>query len=313
MKIFIIFAIFIFPIFYLFPQDIVISDTNPPNEIKGSLYFPLSVGSKWTWTISDNNSKSTLSWEIVSYKIISEKNNNLKNIPAFEIISKEMNNKWYFFEYDGFICSLESGGKEYILTRIFPINPQLEDTWSENNDNYKISEIKDNYVKAEYENEADSRFGYVVFNKNVGLFEIYQNSKKGNTKNVLKFSLTDYFINNDFTSKIQPENLKKQDKINLQVNPKKNTQTSKSLKVIDNFILTSLKTNKSYIQVASYNFLENAQSDLYSIKNCGYDVFIFKDKDGYYKILIETSENEKIILSKVKKDFKDAFIKQRKK
>lgn len=313
-------------------SDPIIKRLQPTKEIKGSAYFPLFVGEKWFWEISVNENRSTMSWEIISYNIINDPSNDLKNVYGYEATGGSDIGNWYFIEYDGFICSYQLLDKNYTIVRLFPINPQIEDIWSIAGDNYSITLIDKEKVKIEYENEEEKRFGYQIFMKNVGFSELFESSKKNEGKNILKYKLTDYIDNSKVDLTKYEENKKtdlsnekkseekeivikekKEDKITIE---KKEDNTTKVIvsNTLDNINITKLLSDRSYIQISSFNSSKNALNYSESLRLSGFSPKILEDFDGYYKVVLDTTSDEKEFLELIRNKIeKKAFIKQRKK
>ncbi|HPO50085.1 MAG TPA: SPOR domain-containing protein [Spirochaetota bacterium] len=314
-KIIILIAALIITNIFSYAGNPIIKKVPPTKDIKGGDYFPLFMGEKWTWEISVNEVKSTMSWEIISYSLINDLSNDLKNVYGFEATAGSELPNWFFIEYDGFICSYGQSDSAYLITRLFPANPQLGDKWSVSGDNYSVTEINEQRVKVEYENEEEGRFGYQVFKKGVGFDELFESSKKGDGKNILKYKLLNHIdISKVDFSKYAFEE-KKEDTRSLE-NTEKKDNKEEEVKIDKNtdYNISSLSKELSYIQIASFNSSTNANNYSLKIVALGYSPKIFKDKDGYYKVLVDATSDEKVFLEKIKKDVeKNAFIKQRKK
>ncbi|HOV13552.1 MAG TPA: SPOR domain-containing protein [Spirochaetota bacterium] len=297
-KFFYLLIILFFVYLPLFSQTSAsIKKVSPIKNISGSIYFPLFVGQKWVWEISVNEKKNKMSWEIISYNIINDVSNDLKDIYGYEVTAGDEIGNWYFIEYDGFICSYNlKEDANYQITRLFPINPQVGEVWNFLQDNYSISEIDEDKVKVQYENEEEGRFGFQVFKKNIGLSEMFESSKKNDGNNILKYTLLEYNkISDVIFSKYEVSDEKK--------------STVKN----EDFIIQELSKESLYVQVSSFNSSKNALAYSNNLKSKGFNPKIFQDKDGYYKILLDSTSDEKTFIEKVRKDVeKSAFIKQRK-
>jgi hypothetical protein len=331
--------IFIITLFVLLTSNLIFAELtivkkDSPIDPKGSKYFPLFVGEKWVYTVSQFDTSSDISWEIISYNEISDISKNMSNLPAYEVFSKETSEKWYFIEYDGFICSLELTNDGYSISRIFPINPQLEDKWLSGKDNYTVTEIKEMYARTDFQNEELKQSGYQIYSKDTGLQEIYQKTANVTDNSIMSFKLKNYVafeeakqlltaknvepVINENPAEISSENNKSIFE-NKNINLKSNTIVENENPAVinqktKNYSLSYLDLYKSYIQVSSFKYIQNANNYLFSLRNAGYDAYIYQDIDNLFKILIEFSENEQESLIKIKKEIdKKAFVKQRKK
>ena len=289
--------------------SIEIKKVNPPSEIKGSIYLPLFIGAKWDWEISMNERKSNLQWEIISYNILTDLSNDLKNVWAFEADSPQIG-KFYFIEYDGFICSYDNTNDITTIKRILPLNPQEEDKWMIDSTIYTITTKNDERVKIEYENEEQTKFGYQFFRKNIGFAEMFESSKADNGKNIVKFNLKK-FTSFDQIPKIDIQEQNKT--ISLESSIKLSSDSEANLK--PKYFLETFENDKIYIQVASFSVLANANQFVEKLVNNGYSAYIFTYSEKLYKVLILvdiSTINEKDALQKIKNEVsKGAFIYRR--
>jgi len=302
-------------------NSLTIVKKDPPSQPKGSQYFPLFVGEKWVYSVSQFDATFDLTWEIISYNEITDTDKNIVKIPSFEVTSKETTEKWYFVEYDGFICSLEISDKDYKITRVFPLNPQLEDKWISNKENYMITDIQESFARADFENETLNQYGYQNYSKNIGMKELFQSTKGVKDNSGMSFKLKEYVSFEDVKDKLVTEN-----KSDSNFTEKKEYTEEKFIEkekpdykyaetkndAEDSFI-KCLNYDKSYVQVGAFKSLKNAQTILIQIKRSGYKAYIFHENNEFYKIVLEVTGNDKKFLTKVKKEIdKKAFIKQSK-
>ncbi len=164
-------AFFMFNLFFLNAQSsLLATEVAAPSGLKGSDFFPLFVNAKWTWSVKGIEGVDKVTWEIPGAFILNDSSKNLSNVLAFKIVCRELNEEWYAFEHDGYICFLKNGDNEQI-EKILPVNPKLEDQWTNGDYNFNVSVIEDNMVKVEYINNDASKYGYFMFVKNIGPYE----------------------------------------------------------------------------------------------------------------------------------------------
>jgi len=285
-------------------EDISIQKSELKTEVKGGNYFPLFVGQKWIWEVSINEVKDRVKWEIISFNLISDKKISLDKIYGYEVASEESTDHWYLIEYNGYICTYNPNEDiDSRITKLLPLNPKIGDMWTTLNDNYNITEMDKDKVKIQYENEEEGRFGYQIFKSGVGLYEMFEASKKNDNNSILKYNLLEYTD----ISKINST-----DSESKKIDDSKNVKNKTTYKNIEDIKIIKLLPEKLYVQVSSFNSSKNAQNYANNLLLSGYNPKIFQDKDGYFKILLDTTSDEKEFINKIRKDIeKDAFIKQR--
>ncbi len=90
-----------------------------------------------------------------------------------------------------------------------------------------------------------------------------------------------------------------------------NTVKPQNGNISDDDLIKTLEPGVKYIQLGAFNMMVNASVILNKAKSAGYDAKVFKDTDGYYKVMVIPEKgNEKETLNKMKNSFnKDAYIK----
>lgn len=328
--------------------DLKIVDAPKPDKIYGCEYFPLFVGAKWKWEAKGYGSILEINWEIVSAHKIDMPSKNLTNVLAFKIISKELFDQWYIFEYDGYVCFFNEFTET--LERKLPLSPKLEDRWENANEKYYVAEIKDDLIKVEFADKNGTRYGYEMYKKWIGPYKKFENISTDKEKRDYLITLIE---SNTFDKKVFAE--KTQDKIEENSTPKeteltkkqpekeetlKETKSDEIVKIQqlpaekesknitaselnkiekkDEFVgfkdsdkINELKKDTLYVQVGAFNIAYYAFETLNKCKELGYETKVYKDIDGLYKVLIIIKNMNEIdkIRSKINKD---AFIKKAK-
>ena len=134
MKKIIIIMFLFFTLSFVFGDDFIISETNAPDSLKGNSYFPLFIGAKWSWAVKGLKNIKSINWEITSAYLINNKSLNINNLLAFKIVASEINEEWYVFENEGYLCYLKEIDGANKIEKIFPVDPHLEDEWMNDND-----------------------------------------------------------------------------------------------------------------------------------------------------------------------------------
>lgn len=308
---------------------ITVKDIDSPKDLKGSNYYPLFVGAKWSYDVTGNADLTKDTREIVSVHSITDSSSDIKDLTAFKIKEAESNNEWYAFEYNGYICYYKTE-----IEKILPINPTLQDKWTSNSINCRISESESNMVKVEYMDEKNSKYGYQIFALNVGPKEIYE--YKSNDKKELNMKLTanvafneqknlnstDKTIIAKTENKEIVENKKTEDtkeiiKENKEAEIKKEEKKAESTIEYDdndltkNDYITTLVKNKTYIQIGAFKVNFYAKQALLKAREAGYNAKIYQDKNGLNKVIIEIPKDANKVLKEIRvKIIKDAFIKK---
>ena len=302
-------------------QDIIIRDIDSPDGLNGSQYFPLFVGAKWIWDVKGMGNITKINWELVSAHKITDTKNNLGDLTAFklkisfDIEEKEMTDEFYVFEYQAFICFYRKVGNDYKIEKVIPVNPLIDNKWVANNTEYKVVERKDNTVKIESVNEEIDKYGYQIFIKDIGPYEIFEYYSSGEKKEDVMMTLVDSVAYEDLYEKPQQkiaEEIPQEDKELYKENntPQENKKEEKPHIVLnENDYIQKLSNDKKYLQIGAFNIVYYAEELVRNAKYNGFEAKIYRDIDGFYKVLIEVnSEND---INNVKnKITKDAFIKK---
>ncbi len=305
-----------------YPQDVSLIKIDSCS-VKGSSYFPLFVGAKWTWTLEMFGTKNTFSWEIIECYEITDSKNNLEKVIGFKTVCKEIDSEWFFIEYDGFICFYEKVDNIYEIQKIMPINPKIGDKWSENSRLNMVSTITDEFIKIDTETEDKNTIGYKIFRKDMGLYDLYEVEKKGSETVYTKWTLNEY---KNISNESEKENiLVKKDEndsnstttttIIKEKEIESNTTFYNNEEEINNsdYFIKSLKSDKSYIQIGSFTTINNAIKIVNKSKKYNYNTFIYLDKDNLYKVLIEIDRDEEKNIQFIKNNIEaGAFFKKRK-
>ncbi len=235
MKKILIFLFIFINLINLYPADLKITDIVKPDKLYGSAYFPLFVGAKWKWQAEGFGNVTEINWEIVSAHKIDSASKNFKDLTAFRMVSKEFFEEWYVFEFDGYICFFNEFTGEFVERKI-PVNPKLEDQWSNDKTKYNVAEIKDDTIKIEYIDPENNRYGYEIYKKNTGPFKKFENISKNNEK---KDFLMTVIENNSFSDTAKKDSValnKKEDFIEEEIktidDKKINTETKQPETVI---------------------------------------------------------------------------------
>ncbi|HOJ64522.1 MAG TPA: hypothetical protein PLE45_08885 [Spirochaetota bacterium] len=323
--------IFLNILFLVAGEDVTLTKIEA-TSVKGNAYFPLFVGAKWTWSLEMFGSKNLFSWEIIEAYEITDLKNNLDRVIGFKTICKEIESEWFFIEKDGYISFYEKGDNGYDIQKIIPLNPKIGDRWNENFRINTISTITDEFIKIDTETEDKKTIGYKIFRKDIGLFDLYEIEKKDNDTIYTKWTLNEYKKYNENEKKDIVINENKQDTTtdNTIVTENKISEDkdiienideyeSKESKKIDyssdysKYFIKELNKNKSYIQIGSFSIIDNAIKILENATSYNYNIFIYFDKDGYYKVLIEIEKEEDKNIQFIRKNIEEkAFFKQRK-
>jgi hypothetical protein len=226
-------------------STLLTTEVAAPSDLKGSIFFPLFTGAKWTWSVKGIEGVDTVTWTIDKAYILSDKTNNLTNILGFKVVCKELSEEWYAFEYDGYICFIKNEDNPAV-ERILPLNPKLEDQWTNADFSFNIAAVEDNMVKVEFINDDASKYGYYMFVKDIGPYEKFDYEISADVNKDIKMTVTD---NVDYKT-LKYENLasnttNKEESVNTQNN--KNTQPDDANKnqTIDNTDKSSSSSSSS--------------------------------------------------------------------
>ena len=298
-KIVFLFVIFNFCL-YLFPQEPVITDLTSDSKLYGTAFFPIFVGEKWNWEMILGGKTTNILWNIVSMHTINDPSNNLTNVIGFKTLIRfysegkevsELNDEFYLIINDNFISNYKKIENGYEIEKMLPAKPKINDSWTFENTTYKITEISGNSIKVESQNQKEGKTGYQLFVINTGPFEIYENDsiKKEEIFLTLLESSSFQQLNNETEAENIP-NTKDQE---ISVSPKTSDNTlpqnSKKERIFSDYI-TSLAKDKKYIQLGAFNITYNAENFALKVKSSGFTSKIFQDKDGFYKVLVETND-----------------------
>jgi len=291
-------------------------------------------------------------WEIVSAYIINNSKINVVNVLGFLIAVKDNKNKiidqFYVFEYDGYICYLkEKNGR---IERIVPINPTLEDQWMNGDDIYNVAELEENMLKIEFINGDASKYGYMKFVKDEGPYQIFEYETTGDLNKDIDMKVIENIAYSDI-NKESKEEIVKIDEKEKEIKEEEKIEEDKDVikdedkvtekeedkivveekeddtvieeekdevvineedKIIEEDYIDKLSKNKKYIQIGAFNIISYAKILLIKAKDNGYTAKLLHDTDGYYKVLVEFTGNEKDVITKIRKTIApDAFVKQR--
>lgn len=172
-----------------YSSDLKITDIEASSKVYGTEYFPLFVGAKWRYEAKGYGTITEINWQIVSAHKIEMPSKNLNIQVAFKLISKELFDQWYLFEYDGFICFFNEFTEQ--LERKLPILPKLENQWENDTIKYTVVEVKEDIVKIEYVDKNGTKYGYDMYKKGVGPFKKFENITNKDEKRDFLISLID--------------------------------------------------------------------------------------------------------------------------
>ena len=312
MKKIIIFFIFLLLFTSLFSEpNAEIKDLKPLDQIKGTLFFPLFVGAKWEWHVKGMGNFSKVVWEIISAHIINDTINNVNNSIAFKLKAtfifdeKEMTDEWYILEHEGYICFYKKSRNDFYIEKIMPINPSINDSWMNASNKFEISEITNSKIKIELKNEELGRFGYQVFSRDIGPYEIYEYLIIDDNKQQMLMSLINNVSYKDISSIKNKEfaalKEKKIEETTIEEDTLVNTpEKDDDFDITEDDFISSLSKDKKYFQVGSFRMDSYAKELTLKAKKAGLVPKIFLDKDEQYKVLIEFSKEKSIIEKEIK-------------
>jgi len=228
----------------LYSSDLKITDIEKPAKLYGSDYFPLFVGAKWKWQAEGFGNVKEINWEIVSSHKIESVSKNFKDITAFRMVSKEFFDEWYVFEFDGYICFFNEFTNETIERKI-PVNPKLENQWSNDKTKYNVAEIKDDTVKIEYIDPENNRYGYEIYKKNTGPFKKFENISKNNEKKDFYMTVIENNSFSDTGTKDSAAKNKKTDFIEEEIKTLNDKKTDAETKQPETVIVKEEETKKA--------------------------------------------------------------------
>jgi hypothetical protein len=285
---------------FLYSQEPVITDLMSDSKLYGTVFFPIFVGEKWNWEMSLNGKTTNMFWNIVSMHTINDPSNNLKNVIGFKTLIRfnsdgkdisELNDEFYLIINDNFISNYKKIDKGYEIEKMLPINPKINDTWIFENSTYKITEISGNSIKVESQNQKEGKTGYQLFVKDTGPFEIYENDSIKKEEIFLTLLESSSFQQpNNATAVENKPNAKDQDNtVSSKTSEITTSQNTNKERIFTDYI-TLLVKDKKYIQIGAFNITYNAENLAYNVKSAGFPSKIFQDKDGFYKVLVETND-----------------------
>lgn len=313
MKKIIIFFIFLLLFTSLFPDDIIeIRDIKPPEQLKGTHFFPLFVGAKWEWNIKGLGNLTKATWEIVSAHMITDISKNISNSVAFKLKAtykdeeKEFIDEWYILEYNGYICFYKKSRNDYYIEKIIPLDPDINDNWMNASNKLEVAEITNSRIKIELKNEELGRYGYQVFVKDMGPYEIFDALSIDDKKQQMLMSLDNSISYKDvpiIKNDEFPELIKKEEEKttpNITEENDKVDEDKDQFTVSEDDYIYSLSKDKKYFQIGSFKINSNAKELIIKSKQAGFVPKIFLDKDEQYKVLIEFSKEKSIIEKEIK-------------
>jgi len=318
--------------FCLFSQDAVITDLSSDSKLYGGKYFPIFIGSEWNWEVKGKERTMNMEWKIISKHNINDPQNNLKDTTGFKVkvlfkqndkTIDELSSELFIIITDGFIINYEKSDKTYKLEKIIPIEPKIGMSWDFGGTKYKITEINDNSVKVESSNEALDKFGYQLFIKNTGPFEIYEFSPKSNDETFITLLKSTSFkgtsnetaaaVKEETTAPIPVAPVVTSEKTDIET-PKKmeNTNTDPAKKNDDNkdFYIKTLSSSKKYLQLGAFNMNYYAEDFVKKLTGLGYTSKIYLDSDGFFKVLLETDNPDALKKELKEKNGLNSFIKK---
>jgi len=300
-------------------ESVQIKDINPPETLKGADFFPLFVGAKWEWNVKGMGDFTKITWEIISAHIINDATYNIYNTTAFKLKAtfkfdeKEMTDEWHILEYNGFICFYKKSRDNYYIEKILPVKPDIQANWVNESNKFKIAEISNNSVKVELTNEELARYGYQIFVKNVGPYEIFEYLTIGDKKQEIIMSLINNVSYKDvLTVKKEeiPGTEKKEESITKTTNID-TYQEKNNLEISKEDYINYLSADKKYLQIGSFTVIFYAEELALKSKKAEFTPKIFLDKDGQYKVLIEFSIERSIMEKEIKNKLGlDPFLKK---
>lgn len=172
------------------PEDI-------PLEIKGSPFFPLFLGAQWEFDVEGLGTLDKIVWEVTDLYKITDWKYKLKNTLAYKIKIEAFEAEWFALESAGFVCFYRVSGNKNVLEKIIPIEPEIDQNWKNGNDQLKVGILEENMLKIELANEKENKYGYQMFLKDMGPFEIFEYIALGDEETSLRMTLISNVTFND--------------------------------------------------------------------------------------------------------------------
>jgi hypothetical protein len=172
--------------------EVLFQEIPKPEDVFGNAWFPLYVGAMWKWKMEESDNEAELQWTIVNAKLVTDSDNNLDKVIAWQLQMNSITDALYFIEHDGFICTYEKKRTGYTLTKLLPILARSQQRWQSGTDSYTIPAIDDETLKTEYVSDDGSRYGYQVFGKGIGPVEFFDYTSSEFGSNAVKWTLIDY-------------------------------------------------------------------------------------------------------------------------